>query len=230
MIERMPKLERIKQWRWEPPPGVSIAMLGLGAVLYGALADKPRPLVKGLWIGAFSLFVAAEIAVLYKERAKQTKAYLEQMQSIEDLRQTADAKLTAMLRLLSAINDPAEGLKRRALQFSESLLAFVYDRLQHSPKQQATFAYSGASNRPANNIFTNVWEGGVFGQAWEEITQVNKYQAETLEMYADRFSKNVGQIRNEFSEHGLTDQQLDSTRSAVKGPQDIRLIAERIGD
>src|ERR1700722_17766212 len=122
--------------RLEPPPGISVALLAMATVLYGAFADHPIPFVQSLWMGAFSLFLAAEIRVVYKERAKQDRAHERQIESIENLRQTADSRLAAMVRLLSAINDPAEGLKKRALQLSESILAFVYERQTNVPRLQ----------------------------------------------------------------------------------------------
>jgi hypothetical protein len=199
-------------------------MLALAAALYGVFNEHSSELVKGLWVTAFGLLAAAEIGAIRREHIKQNAAYLEQMRTMDEMRQTANSKHEAVIRLLLAINDPVEGLKKRALQLSESLLAFVYDQLQHAPKWQQP---SLASWQPPS-VFATAWEGG-FQQAWQETQKMIEYQKNTLSMYADRFSKRVGQIRDELSKQGLTDDQLDLTLSAPKSPQDIRLIAERIG-
>jgi hypothetical protein len=211
--------------RWETPPGVSVVVLALGAIVYGAFVEQPSSLAKSLWIIALALLALAEILAISRTRDRQDAAYLKQMRELDQIRQTADSKHEAIMRLLLAINDPVESLKKRSLRLSESLLAFVYDRLQHIPKRQQQVS---GGNWPS--IFSAQWEGGFFGQAWEEMKQLNEYQNETVNNYADRFGKQVVQIRDEFARHGLIDEQLDLKLPAIKVSDDIRLIADHIGE
>jgi len=210
-----------------PPPGAFIAVLALVAILYGFI-QQPSAYLRVIFIAVCGLLAFAEIFVAYWARAKQDRAYVEQTRRIDDMRQAADLHHEAMLRRLLAINEPAEGLKKRALQFSESLLAFLYDRLQHAPKERPYYAASGG-NWPPQASLRNLWEGAFEG-TFEAMKQAQAYETDTLQMYAHRFGKQVYGLREEFLKHGLTDQQLDSAYLAVKGPQDIRLIAERIGN
>jgi hypothetical protein len=214
--------------RWEAPPGVSVAMLALGAVLYSAIVEQPSFREKILWIAAFALFTVAEILAISRAQIRQNADYLEQIRQLNQIQQTADSKHEAIIRSILALNDPVDSLKKKAVQLSQSILEFVYGRFQHTPKRQQSLL--GSSWLAPHLTSASPWQSGFWGQAFEETNQINQYQAETLGIYSKMFHKQVIQTKNEFAERGLIDDDLNSKLIAIKLPDDIRFIADRIGE
>lgn len=228
---------RITRFLKVPQPGVPITMFAIISVAYTVLVERPSLTVKTAYIFSACLLAGVEIIAIYRERDRQNKDYLEmqerqnqthlqQMQAIGEMQQTAESKHDAVVRLLLAGNDPAEGLKKRALELSESLLNFVYERMQHAPKQPLYYMMGG-SNWPNPRNAPNLVAVN-FQQEMQEMMEETTYRANTTQMFKDRFSKQIVQIKNEFSTRGLVDKQLEAACSAVSYAT-LRIIAERLG-
>src|SRR5271169_2436617 len=110
-------------WR-KLPPGVCIAMMGLLAALYPILTHDPiSPQEKSLWISGFLALMAVEMTVIFKERARQDRAFIAQMEQLEGNRRLYDAHGLALERVRTSLNKGS--LRDRAFRLSESILEFI---------------------------------------------------------------------------------------------------------
>lgn len=214
--------------RW--PPGVCIALLGLLAAIFPIFATATMtPWEKAMWSGGFFALMLLEVIIIFKERARQNRAYaldlkrqdeahVEQMKRIEEMRALADARTASILRLAGSINDPIEGLKKRALQLSDSILELVYSRMQAAPAKPTPLeVFTSATSTP-------------FGQLPPDLYGKSlQYEIETAAFYNSRFDERVAAILREFAAQGLVDEWLNGLCAAPKTDWSIRMIGERIG-
>ena len=174
-----------------------------------------------LWAASFGLLVFVESLAILKDRSKQARTLKEQMTKLEELRVTSDAHSKSMMRQLMAANDPAQGLKRRALNLSEAILNFIFERMQNAPP-----------TAPLPYLFTASFNSSTYGRFLTEqqdrINAAIQYPQETIRFYETRFSGSVEEIKREFAQRNLSDPLLDNPPTGDVNTR-IRTIAERIG-
>lgn len=204
-------------WRkW--PPGICIALLAGAAAIFPIVTPTQlTPVDKLKWSAGLGFLLVLELVIIFKERRAQDHAYIEQLKSIEEMRATTDARLTSLLRIAAASNDPVEGLKKRALQLSDSILEFVQNQVQETP-EEPDFLQSymqGIAHQPF--VYVNT-----FGKSL-------KFQQDTVAFYKARFLTKVEAILREFARQGIVDDWLNTYFAVPAGNQIIRIIGERIG-
>lgn len=212
------KVAASRLWRnW--PPGACIAVLACAAALFPIVT--PTELTaqdKAKWIASLGFLVVLELVVIFKERRAQDRAYLKQLEGIEQMRTVTDARLTSLLRIAAAANDPIEGLKKRALQLSDSILEFVQNRLQSAPQETDLFqSYTSRMLNEPGYIYVNT-----FGQSL-------KYELDSVSFYKTRFIPTVQAILKEFADRGIVDEWLNVYYAMPAGHSIIRVIGERLG-
>jgi len=211
------------------PPGVFIAVLGFMAALY-ALIPTITAREKALWVLCFFLLMVLEITVLYRERnrhdkemvqsqAESTQRFTESMCRFEQLLKASDSHAIALMRLQQVINDPADSLKKRALQLSESILDFIYGRMQDVPPLPNVKTFLSTGRLDWKNILTQS----------PEYAKMAGYEKATMDFYKARFLEKVVSMRHELHKQGLVDEQLEQFYSDPKESGYIRIIGERIG-
>lgn len=206
-------------------PGWAVAFMGFLAAAYTALpSEMPLPgWARGLLIFGFFALLVAELMAITRERnkheaesaadRKSTQDRFEQtMERFKAVQQIADSHQQSIVRLMNAFNDPAAGLKRRALELSERLLDFIYDRIQNLPPLP----------RVLITTFRNLDDT-------PEMQELAKYEHNTMAVYNTRFAAKVKAIRDEFAAQGLIDEPLESLYDDVQESGYIRIIGERIG-
>lgn len=225
-------------WIWWPP-GLCIAVLALLAAIFplfsSAVLSRHE---KAGWTAGFLALMVLEMAVIIKERKQQNSQYaadrerqnrthLEQLSQIENMRSTSDAHNTAMMRLLLAANDPAAGLKRRALELSESILDFAFGRIQQRP------------HKPAMPFSLTI--GQNFQEGWERIqkeqevdAQIRNFDAETVRLFQARYMDRVRRLMDELTAQGYADENLARYVANIgafgeDADARIRIIGERLG-
>lgn len=231
----MDKLQRIVApvalvWRkW--PPGICISALALAAAIFPIVTPSElTPFDKTKWIAGLGFLLVLELVIIFKERKRQDKefaddqvrrdaAHLEQLKSIEGMRIMTDARLTSLLRIAAASNDPVEGLKKRALQLSDSILEFIQNRLQETPDQPypiQSYVMSTTPNQPYLYV--------------DPYAKTLKFDQDTLAFYRARFSAKVEAILREFATQGIVDDWLNTYYATPAGSQIILMIGQRIGN
>ena len=210
--------------RW--PPGLAVAMLGLLAALFPLIASGDMSTrERFFWAAGFASLVILESRAILKERAKTERATAEQMRSLEGLRAAADANHTAVIRLLIDRFTPVDDLKTRALTLSESILDFVYQRLQNAPRQPIDLFSYERHNRTL--IFDPV-----FDQTRERSATV-EYEVETTRLYRERFGEKARVVVAEMAARGLSDEVLDGLLATPlyfsQITSMVRDVGERIG-
>jgi hypothetical protein len=203
------------------PPGVCIAMMGVLAALYPVLTHDPlSPREKALWVAGFLMLMALEMTIIFKERARQDRAFIAQMGQIQALRELHDAHAVALEGVRSS--QKKGSLRDRAFQLSASILDYVQQRLTNAPKGPAQ---GGAmeSNMAA------VYQVLQYRTSYEQTFGNWQYQVDTLRNYLDRFSDRVLGICDELKALDLADEQL-ATMAANPDATNIFVIGRRLGE
>ncbi len=206
-------------WRkW--PPGICIAVLAGAAAIFPIVTPSElTPRDKAKWTAGLGFLLVLELVIIFKERKSQDRAYIEQLKSIEEMRAMTDARLTSLLRMAAASNDPVEGLRKRSLQLSDSILEFIQNRMQGAPTDAPmppminTLISSTIQPYPYVNTFG----------------QTLKYQQDTIAFYVARFATPVNAILREFAEQGIVDEWLNGILADIRGDWWIRMVGERLG-
>jgi hypothetical protein len=215
------------------PPGVAVVMLGMAAAAYTLIPSEwpNTPAARALWISAFCVLGVAEILAIFRERSNQNKDFaLERdlnqsrfertMERFEQIRRASESHNQSLLRLMQTINDPAQSLKKKALELSESILDFVYLRIQGQPQEGPPMPLA-AFARPKG-----------LGQSFiptPTFSMYMKYDRDTLLHYGERFSVKVAAILEELAKHGFVDDVLDKRSKDLRYASDIMTIGERLG-
>ncbi len=111
-------------------------------------------------------------------------------------------------------------LKDRALKLSESLLSFIYERINSRRPFEITINL-------IPGVAQNVQEEMLRSPEWKRF---EAYEKNTVEEYNVRFSKKVMEIRDEIATIGFPEGQLSFLYHDPKNSEDIRLIGQRIGE
>jgi hypothetical protein len=209
------------------PTGVPAVMMGITSFVY---MFEPivnlTPLTRALWIAAICLLGAAEIGAICRANNQRQQAFTSEMKQkdeqfekimkrFEQQGKASDSHELALLRLTY----PAEGVKKKALQLSESIADFIYERIRHLPPLPSV-----------GNLISGT--GSVKEKVWgsPEWQKVEAYEKTTFAEYDTRFSKKVREIRDAMAGMGLVDEQLESLYQDPKESGYIRIIGERIGE
>ena len=216
---------------WEKwPPGVCIAALALDAAIFPIVTPSELTSVdKAKWMTGLGFLLVLELVIIFKERRSQDRAYaadrerqdkahIEQLRQIEEMRAASDSRTASMIRLAMAINDPVEGLKKRALQLSDSILEFIYSRMQAAPPEEPMFVSYNLIQTESTFPLINSY-----------VNKSLAYQADTVKFYESRFPEKVGSILAEFAEKEVVDDWLNGLCATAKSDWSIRMIGERIG-
>jgi hypothetical protein len=201
-----------KTWK-NLPPGVFIAMMGLLAALYPLLSQEPlSPVSKAIWTAVFFSLMVLEMVIIFRERNRQDVAFLSQISRLDSLRSADEAHSLALERVRRSVKN--DGLRDRATRLSEALLEFVYNRLEKEP----IVPLLGNRVR-ASDVLT----GGKAGER-------ERYQDETLVVYADRFSWKVLGVIEELEDRDIVDDGLRTTANSPSCAADLLFIGQRIGE
>jgi hypothetical protein len=214
--------------KFNVPPGSCVAVLGVIAAIYTIMpTDFFSPLWRLVLILVITALGVGEILVLQKERTRQTAEliaakedaharFVLTLKQFEGVREAAEAHTLALLRLNQIVDVPARNIKKKALQLSESLTNFVYDRLQNSP--------GGFGRRPTLADLRQIRTPLV-----EVMRQSLEYDGETLALYKKDLYPAVSDMRDELENRGLNDPELDALFTSPKTTQDMLRVADRIG-
>jgi hypothetical protein len=236
-------------WLWSRwPAGACVAAMGLLAAYYAIFVTPPiSGKEKAGWIAAlFGLFFL-ELLVIVKERSRQNREYVAQLEgieetrtahlaSIEELRAVSESRTAAMMRLLISANDPVNSVKARSLRLSEQILEFVFHRLEAQPQPDP----SPLKGRvvPLSSLLGPMPVG--FGPTYDPFERIPKetreilaYNAETIEIYKGRFVRSVRDVCDGMIQAGIKGAQHDwlyRARDVVPSTLvEMKAVAEGIG-
>ena len=203
--------------RWLPP-GVSIAVLGLLAVLVPFLRPEQSREEKAIWTAIFFALVVLEIVVIYRERGKHDRDLLNDRrdasnrfdQTIARFGElqatiTASAVAVANVRAADAAGVSLTSLKHRSLALADDILRFLVVRQAGDPPLPRPETFEA-----------------------DRDAMVNYFQ-ETMALFSQRFGSKVIAIRNQLAKAGFTDPELDRLYDSPTNPLGIRAVGERIG-
>ena len=141
---------------------------------------------------------------IFKEHISQTRELI----SIQNDRNELNVKELERLSdsaKKESLNLPEESLEGRTKRLSSDILIFLLNRRWNEPPlpRQET------------------WNS--------DAEKMVRYSMETMNLYSLKFGAKVIAIRNQLSENGLQDEQLDQIYEHPTNSIGIRIVAERIG-
>jgi ferritin-like metal-binding protein YciE len=221
--------------------------MGVAAFAY-VFIQQPTVREKAIWILAVCLLAALEIVVIYRERNRQDaeaaalresaeQRFRETLKHFDELRVIHESHSDSLLRLMRSMNDPIHGLKRRAHELSDRIIRFAQERLEHSyytpslpiPKHSKE---TQAQAQTFSQMFSSLLEPKMVKKptALESYREIARdYELETLFNYRKLFLKEVEGIRNELSQKGLSEPELDASYKDPPDSSYIRKIGDWIG-
>lgn len=200
-------------------PGTAVCTLGVIAGIYALVPPEwLHPLGRSVGILLIIFLGAAELAAI-------RRADIVQNQRFESVLKLSNAHQQSILRLMQSINDPAEGLKRRALQLSESILNFAYDRMQDAPQTSIT----GQKMVPLYSLLKPSRVTTIYDPL-KDVRESYAYEQETLTFYRQRFTAKVQSILREFSGHGIDTGAWQERNRELHSSPVIISIGEALGN
>ncbi len=219
---------------WFPSPGISVAFLALLAGVWPLIDEwakkKERKWPRIFYAAVLALLCYVEVASVTRDRQrfeatldsqdKQFKLTVAKLDDIQKALQVVNTGTVAIHTELSkrgsaAMPQTTKSLKLEALQFSNDLAGFAYERSQTEPElvmppaQAPPFLVSPAA----------------MDNAWAALErEQGKHNNETVDLYQHFYASHVNEVVQELRIRGV----FDSKACDAPGPRDVIVCAAQI--
>jgi hypothetical protein len=198
---------------WLIPPGMLVLVLGVEALIVTLLPTKvmEKRNVKLLAVIICFALAIGEGAIIRHEHRETAEQHKKDMEAIFERFVKLDQDVLALQQnnRVQAESKPnsSDTLRKRTLDLSNQILQFLVNREVPPGFGQGGFGEGPYGGKPPDTT---------------------EYDKQTVKSYFDAFEPRVKQIREEFKNRGLTDEELDREFSNSENTYSIRAIAERL--